>query len=140
MLNSLKSSLDIQTIIRHQVDMKLLLRRIFSPEQQMMFKLQKDRIPHTDTPNSYTEKVDDYEVRSARDEKSLAQLHAMLKSFNFTTDLDKKLLIGVINRDECHEKRAKHRPKVSFYCGVQNFDSNHDIVLTAVSQDDLTGS
>lgn len=101
-LGHVDKQLDIKTIIKSQAILKLLVRRTLTTTQQKLLAHQRDKLPSLQSENS-TQSDEFTHVGSACDSNepplSLQVFLEDLRGFKPKSDLDRKLLLGLLMRD-----------------------------------------
>ena len=64
-------------------------------EQRLLFKFQRDRLPSADKMRASSDEKDEKDVIDSR-----KQLSNLIQESNFRSDLDKKLAVGLFEREE----------------------------------------
>ena len=102
-MDRMTKEMDLETMIRTNLDLRLLIRRLLTPEQQTLFKYQRDRLLSAKSSDSEESECDD--LWEISEKESLKKQH-MKKIRNFvpSSDLDRRLLVGLIRRDKSAPK------------------------------------
>ena len=101
-MRHLVKSLDIETIRRHQIDLKLLVKRIFTKQQLTLFRYQRDRLLAKKESTGLSSPDEMQKALITKDHLGV------LNKFVPVCDLDKRLFRGVLLRDDqnLHKTRS----------------------------------
>lgn len=96
--------LDLRNIIQSQLTLAMLLKRTLTKDQRLLLAWQRDRLPalyldSEDEGDLSTSGGDDFAAQAKRDPKHVKGFMKQMKEFAPETDLDRRLLRGVIDRD-----------------------------------------
>ena len=111
--------LDMRNIIENQVTLKMLLKRSLTKKQKLMLDYQRDRLPVlSDTSSSDGGRRDDNGIKVDVSTKykpgPMKVLLEGLTNFAPETELDRKLLLGIIEREQPTKKtKSKGVPPVT---------------------------
>lgn len=106
------------------LDVRLLIKRTMSPVQRKLFAFQKDRLPMLDDSDSFDSDLDiDKDIRKT---KSVNEFIQLIGQYTIETDLDRKLLLGVLVRD-CHLKRTNSQSSKSDRNSINNYSATTEI-------------
>ena len=92
--------LDLRNIIQSQTTLAILLKRTLTKNQRLLLAWQRDVVPNFASDHDMSSSGgDDFVAQSKRDPGRVATFMKEMKKFNPETDLDRRLLLGVIMRD-----------------------------------------
>ena len=77
--------------MKNQIDMRLLLKRLLTKHQRVLFQIQKSRAISNEPKSS-----SDDAIEHLADKKRIQKVESELQGFEMTTQLDKNLLLGVL--------------------------------------------
>ena len=89
--------MDIRNLVKAQVDLRIILKRMLSKEQRLLFELQKSRVVPSVTGKSSSSS--DEQQDHMTNKKLLKETERYLYGFEMRTELDKRLLMGVLRRN-----------------------------------------
>ena len=98
---NLERQLDIRSFVKTRLDLRLLIKRTMSKKQRKLFAYQRDRLPHLNDSNedSFDSSLDvDQDIHHP---DTIMEFTKSLGKYRVESDLDRKLLLGVLVRD-CH--------------------------------------
>ena len=104
-LDKMEMQLDIRSILKMNLDVRLLTKRTMTKDQRKLFALQRDRLPLVEDEDSY-----DSDLNADQDilhlPEAIKEVKKMIDNYKIETGLDRKLLLGVLQRD-CHHHWAQ---------------------------------
>ena len=105
--------LDLRRIIESQVTLMTLLRRQLTKKQKIMLDYQRDRLPNLNDLSASAASGDDIDTEvdaiTKHSPKRVKRLLSSLQDFVPVTELDHKLLLGIIERGEPQHHITKLR-------------------------------
>lgn len=96
-MDRMTSHLDIRSFLKMYVDLRLLIKRLMTGPQRKLFAYQKDRLPMLEDEDSFDSDLDVEE--KVHQPESLQEFSSMLGKYEIKTELDRRLLLGVLERD-----------------------------------------
>ena len=107
LLSNIDTHLDMRNIIESQVTLMTLLKRSLTKKQRLMLDYQRDRVPvlfDSSSSDGGGGKGDDEGISALASSKykpgRIKALLEGLRDFKPETELDRKLLLGIIEREE----------------------------------------
>ena len=98
-LDKMETQLDIRSFFKMYLDVRLLIKRTLTKDQRKLFALQRDRLPLLEDEDSFDSDLNaDQDIRLP---KAIKEVKRMIDNYKIETGLDRKLLLGVLQRD-CH--------------------------------------
>ena len=102
-MDKVEKQLDIRSFLKMYLDVRLLLKRVFTKDQRRIFAFQRDRLPLMHDEDSFDSDLDvDHNIHS---EKVVEEFTSLVGEYKIETDMDRKLLLGVLVRD-CHLEKV----------------------------------
>ena len=107
-MNKMETQLDIRSFFKMYQDLRLLIKRTMKEEQQKIFALQRDRLPlieDVDKDGFDSDLGVDHDIRHPDEIKKFS---ATIIGHSIESDLDRKLLQGVLIRDRYLRNMARN--------------------------------
>ena len=109
-MNKMETQLDIRSFFKMYQDLRLLIKRTMTEEQQKIFALQRDRLPLIEDEYKDEDGFDsdlgvDHDIRHPDEIKKFS---ATIIGHSIESDLDRKLLQGVLIRDRYLRNMARN--------------------------------
>lgn len=96
-LDKMETQLDIRSFLKMYLDVRLLIKRTLTKDQRKLFALQRDRLPLLEDEDSFDSDLNaDQDIRLP---KAIKEVKIMIDNYKIETGLDRKLLLGVLQRD-----------------------------------------
>ena len=101
LLNQLEQDLDIRNIMQTRLDLRLLIGKILTKEQRLLFKNQRARLPtpYSDR-NSASSSQQDIDAPIALSKRKIQKFADQLQGFVPQNEIDIKLLKGLFLRHQ----------------------------------------
>ena len=96
-LDKMETQLDIRSFLKMYLDVRLLIKRTLTKDQRKLFALQRDRLPLLEDEDSFDSDLNaDQDIRLP---KAIEEVKIMIDTYKIESGLDRKLLLGVLQRD-----------------------------------------
>ena len=105
-MNKMETQLDIRSFFKVYQDLRLLIKRTMTEEQQKIFALQRDRLPLIEDEDGFDSDLGvDHDIRHPDEIKKFSDT---IIEHSIESDLDRKLLQGVLIRDRYLRNMARN--------------------------------
>ena len=105
-MNKMETQLDIRSFFKMYQDLRLLIKRTMTEEQQKIFALQRDRLPLIEEEYGFDSDLGvDHDIRHPDE---IEKFSATIIGHSIESDLDRKLLQGVLIRDRYLRKMVRN--------------------------------
>ena len=95
----MEKQLDIRSFLKLYLDVHLIVKRTMTEPQRKLFAYQRDRLPLLEDHQDYSSHSDFDLEKDIYKPKSVDELTTLISQYKIETDLDRKLLLGVLVRD-----------------------------------------
>ena len=93
----LKKQLDIRSFLKMYLEVRLLFKRVFTKDQRRIFAFQRDRLPMLEDEDSFDSDLNvEQDIHHL---KTVNEFTSLIGKYKIETDLDRRLLLGVLVRD-----------------------------------------
>ena len=101
-VDEMTNQLDLRSFMKMYLDVRLLVKRTLTEDQRKLFAYQRDRLLMIEDEDSFDSDLDlDKDIR---DPQAVQKFVEFLGEYKIETDLDRKLLLGVLIRDYHNKK------------------------------------
>lgn len=122
-MDEMTNTLDIRSFMKMYLDVRLLIKRTLTEDQRRLFAYQRDRLPMVEDEESFDS---DLGVDNGiREPEAVKKFVTFLESYKIESELDRRLILGVLIRD-FHNKKMQTGGEmvVQDYPIAESFKSN----------------
>ena len=101
-MGKMERQLDIRSFLKMYLDVRLIIKRTMTMDQRKLFALQRDRLALLEDEDSFDSDLD--VDRDIRDPDAVRKFSNQITEHRIESDLDRKLLLGVLVRDHSLRK------------------------------------
>ena len=96
-MDKMEKQLDIRSFLKMYLDVRLLTKRTLTEDQRKLFAIQRDRLPVLEDQDSFDSDLDS--VQDIWHPTAVEKFTDKIIEHKIESDLDRKLLLGVLVRD-----------------------------------------